>query len=687
MRRRWLAVVAVAAALPAGGATRGWVVDTARELLDGRGQGVAVTAAGQLRRAPGWREAARFEEAAVTAADVAPDGTVYAVTAFPARLYRVTEAGAERLADVGAEQATAVLALPDGAVAVATVAPGGVAIWRDGRMAPPMEAGVDGVWDLAWFAGGLVAAGGRPATLFRVRPQGLERWLELPDAHARSLAASGGRLVVGTSGRGLVLAVDGAGRWSLLADSPFTEIADVLVDPAGRVWAAAMVGAPEKEKAKRGAGGGRAQVTVTAASGKLKLPKVGGRTATSELLRLSPEGATLSVHRFTEQVAGALAWDGQGVLVGTGYAGEVWRFLAAGGARLAALDAAQVTAFAAGGRVACTQGPAAVLLRTGDGAGRYRIEPLALERPARWGRFRLLAGGPVRIRFRSGATRRPDATWSPWSGWEEATDGTVPAPPGRFLQWEVELEGDAWVDRVEVAYREVNLPPVIERLEVLAPGEVYLAAPPPTGQYVDVSHPDVNGIFTVIGEGRDGRAAASGQGKRYWRVGYRSVRWKARDPNGDPLRFDLALETEDGLVLPVRRRIEGTRLAVDTTALPEGRYRFRLTASDRPANPDAPLEVTETSAWFVVDNSPPVVRLERRGDRWLVVARDRWSPIARAEWSRDGKGWHPLAPEDGLLDGLEERFEIPAEPGRHLLVVRVVDTHHNRATAGGEEEP
>jgi hypothetical protein len=58
----------------------------------------------------------------------------------------------------------------------------------------------------------------------------------------------------------------------------------------------------------------------------------------------------------------------------------------------------------------------------------------------------------------------------------------------------------------------------------------------------------------------------------------------------------------------------------------------------------------------------------------------------RAEWSRNGANWESLAPEDGLLDGREERFRFAAEPGRHLVVVRVVDRQHNKATAGATEE-
>ena len=86
------------------------------------------------------------------------------------------------------------------------------------------------------------------------------------------------------------------------------------------------------------------------------------------------------------------------------------------------------------------------------------------------------------------------------------------------------------------------------------------------------------------------------------------------------------------------------------------------------------------------DNSPPSVALSRVGDTWLVTANDSLSPIVRAEWSRDGDEWTALAPADGLLDGREERFEFAAAPGRHKVVVRVVDRQYNRATTGAIEQ-
>jgi hypothetical protein len=510
------------------------------------------------------------------------------------------------------------------------------------------------------------------------------------------LESNGEILLVGTSGKGLILGVDGEGTVGVLADSPFTEISDLAVG-GGSVWAAALVGEPDvrpRKKSNSNGGNGdeeevKAEVTVSA---DLKLPKVNGTTATSEVIKLTSDGGLLSLHRFSKEIAAAIAWDGEGLLVGTGFEGEVWRFVNGGGTRLATVDAVQVVAIIDGGAVLLTQGPGGVLWRgAADGQpARFRSSPQEYEQPVQFGEYRVdPISDDVRIRFRSGISVKPDDTWLPWTDWLPAAGGRVPLPSARSLQWEVEWQAGgaeaSVVDRVEVAVAEINLPPRVISLEVAEPGVVFLMAPPPSGPVIDAIHPDVNGIFTVIDE-KSPKKAANAKGKKYYRSGYRTVSWKASDPNKDPMRFGLELESSDGFLFEVRRRLTGNQLGVDTSAMPDGTYRFRLTASDAPGNPEGALESTRSSRWFKIDNTAPAVKLERRGEIWVASVSDLLSPIARAEWSRDGESWQALAPDDGLLDGRQETFEFPASAGRHLVVVRVVDRQHNRATAGGIEE-
>ncbi len=673
--------------------TRRWIVDTAKEFLKGRGDGVAVTTDGRLEGINRWDVAVPLDEPVVVAGGIDDDGSLIIGTGHPANLYRIKGDRAELLTAIPGEQVTAVLPTPEG-VLVATVAPGVLYRWGDGQLEEIGRLGEGGIWDLVVFDGSVVAAAGSPAALFRLGPKGFRRWTELPDVHARCLEVAGDSLLVGTSGKGLILGINRAGQMSMLTDSPFTEISDMAAGEDGSVWAVALVGEPEElSSAKNGKNGSKdeaegATVTTEGASLNLDLPKVNGKTASSELVRLTPEGALLSVHRFSRQVASAVARDGAGILVGTGFEGEVWRFVADGGARLASIDAVQVVGIVGNGDILLAQGPAAVLRRQsgGDDSGRFRSEAARFTRPMRFGEFRVFPEAEgLRIRFRTGASEKPDQSWMPWVEWSSEATGRVPLPPARSLQWEIELPVGESLDRVEVAMAEINLPPKIHSISVEDPGVVYLAAPPPSGPVIDAEHPDISGIFTVIDEKND-RQAQSTKGKKYYRVGYRTVSWKAEDSNDDALRFDLSVERRDGFRLPVRDRIDGSQLAVDTTALPDGVYRFLLSATDAPQNPGTAMETAAPSRWFTIDNTPPVIEFEAEGEIWTVRARDASSPIASVEWSRDGDRWHHLAPEDGVLDGVEEAFNMPRESGGHLVVVRAMDRHHNRATEGVVEE-
>ena len=100
-----LVVVLLVTQVAAATETRRWIVDTAEELLEGRGSDVQVTADGTVQRVAGWAAGPEFEEAVVMAAARAGDGSLIVGTGFPARLYRVHGDRAELLADLGLDSA------------------------------------------------------------------------------------------------------------------------------------------------------------------------------------------------------------------------------------------------------------------------------------------------------------------------------------------------------------------------------------------------------------------------------------------------------------------------------------------------------------------------------------------------------------------------------------------------------
>ncbi|MGC8916031.1 MAG: WD40 repeat domain-containing protein [Thermoanaerobaculum sp.] len=656
--------------------TRFFTLDTPASLAGSRFFGVAVRPDGGLEALPPLVPLATLAEPLAQALAVDSQGTVFVGTGHPARLYRVAEKGTELLAELSADQITSLVVAPDGALYATTALPATLVRIRGGKLETLATLTEGNFWDVAFFAGKLVLAAGNPGRLLTLTPKGLELVAEIPDRHARCLAVAGNRLLVGTSGKGLILAYDGV-TLGVLYDSAFSEISSLAATPDGSVVATALTGDPTLGQ-KPGEGQPTVTVSTGAASGET------GRFA-SEVLRVSPEGAVTTLARFEKDLALTTAWDTSQVLVGTALEGKLFQILDTQTLELDTVDAGQVTRIAQGGQVVLTQEPVKVLVRRGPPHGTFTSAPLDAGQPARWGRLAAVVFGPCTVSFRSGNSQEVNDTWSSWSPPAPCTETPIPAPQARFLQVKLELgPGRAQVERLQVAYRQINLPPSIKELKVYAPGEVFLKTPPPSERIVEVSHPDLSGIFTTLEDEKDTQAQL---GKKYYLVGYQTVSWKVEDPNGDPVRFRVEIQRQGGPWWPVRENLESVQMAVDTQALADGLYRFRLTATDAPGNPEQPAQAQAVSSWFVVDNSPPAVSVRRDGAFWIIEAADELSPIAVAEYNRDAARWLPLAPEDGLLEGTRERFRVPVAPGTHVLSVRVIDDHHNRKVVAVEEKP
>ena len=128
----------------------------------------------------------------------------------------------------------------------------------------------------------------------------------------------------------------------------------------------------------------------------------------------------------------------------------------------------------------------------------------------------------------------------------------------------------------------------------------------------------------------------------------------------------------------------------DSDVLADGKYYFRVLASDREVNPPATARDADlTSAPVMIDNTPPVVTVgpvRRTGTTAELEfeARDAASPLRRCDYSLDATGWVPLEAADGVIDSQQERFVLSLDkltPGEHLVVIRVLDSANNAGLA------
>lgn len=677
----------------------GWVLGTGNAgkvlLVDRRGKVTELFAAPEPEVFAVWAD---------------PDGTVYAGTSPGGKVYRI----------------------PRRAQGKTPAAPGAEVFFDPGETY---------IWALARGAdGALLVATGTQGKLFRVDGKGKGSVLyDSDDTHVRSLVAlPGGDVLMGTAGEGLILRLGKDGQVRTLYDAQQPEVVALAATPDGTCYAAVVAseaslldlskpptGAPGSAGGQGGgqqaqgqeaarSGEGQATVTVTVeGEGETPAPPAGRRSGAgprSEVLRIAPAGVVEKLWTFDDETVYSLLWQAGSLWVGTGLEGKLFRWDGSEMLLVKDVDERQVVALLPGepGPAFATTNASALYRVTAgrERRGTYTSAPLDAGQVARFGTFRwrgeAAPGSAVRFSFRSGVSAEPDRTWSPWS--EPRAGEELPLaelPLGRYVQWRAELtatgeRGSGGTDGgggggessprlygAELSYRQENLRPRIDNLGALEAGQILVPANfNPSSQVYEPAHPNREGIFTGLEPAPDegGRAV-----KPLWKQGYRSLRWAASDPNDDKLSYSLAFRPSDEeRWMPMVEDLTDNYYSFDATVLPDGVYRFRLTASDRPANdPASTLSAEQVTDPVVIDHTPPALAgVERQGGALRATVTDALSPIREAVYSVDAGEWKPARAADGLLDGERETVLIDpaAEKGGHMVLLRVTDAAYNVVT-------
>ncbi len=663
--------------------TQWWIADTAPDYAKAEARGAAVTPEGVIELGPATRR-------------IALDSLAIAWSA---------------------------VRLPDGAVAIGGER-GRIVRYESGAVRPWVRLPVGQVLSLAWMNGALYAGTGPEGLVYRIGAKGDTALVaRTGERYVWGLAAgSNGALWAATGTRGRLLLIEG-GKVRTILDSDESNLTCALADGRGGAWA----GGDSKGRVfHAGADGALATVLdasedeiralALGADGALYAASLSGSAVSDDegdaneqpapaksavsggravVYRIVPDSLVQTWWTAPQPFLFALAPTPLGLLAASGNRAGVYRLDRAQGAtQLLAANEGQVTALVAlgdGAALAVSSNPGAVwVLGPGRAAkGELTGPVLDARRIASFGRLDWRGsanGGSVSLFARSGNADPADTTWSAWRGGEAGTAGRpVEAPAARYLQWKVVLEGGApSVDAVQASWRERNLPPRLEDLVIAPQGGAFregeltprlesVTQTLPGGQKVEYSIPPSQQTKAL-------RALPA------WARGLRTLQWKGNDPNGDELTYRVDVRREsDGRWIEIGKDLEATSFTWDTNALPDGRYRLRVTASDARSNALGEERRDSTfSEPFNVDNSPPsigafAVRPDRGGIAFEGEASDEASPLSRIEASLDDDDWRLVAPEGGLTDAAREAFRgrIDAAAGAHTLAVRVTDLAGN----------
>jgi sugar lactone lactonase YvrE len=697
--------------------TRELSVSGSREVLDGDPETASIDAQGQISMGPTVVELGKASDRPITVMIAGPNNTVLAGTAGGA-IVRIDAAGkAAQIAKAENEIVTA-LALAGPKIYAATS--GGKIYSVDGAaLKVTADPAAKYIWAMLPDGNDLLVATGEPGQILRIAANGTSKVMFDPgETHVRSLIRHPKRgLIAGGGQKGIIYQVAENGTAFALYDSEMEECTALAVDAASGDLYAALVseskpGSLDPDKSIGAVAGDPPDSDTSPIKG-------------SDLVRITPAGRVDLLWTSKREGALSLAFDPKSkrLYAATGAGakgrGRVYAVDASDRDRLSLIArteppiASSILLAPTGGALIVGTAPAGHVLRIGPGLrseSTYVSGEQDLSRISKIGRVwfdaDIPAGARVEVAFRTGNTKEYDKTWSAWSADVDLPPGKeISVPEGRYAQFRARLkaspQGKAPVLKsLHASVVRMNVAPTVQEVFLLRRG-IYMSRMPPEEEKektVTLSRSTINGLRGPDDDD-DARSVRVRQGVR---PGMLTVSWRADDPNSDELIYRvevLRLDDAQEAWQTVASDIKESFWSFDSRAYRDGRYRFRVTASDRPSNPpDQALWDRNISEPATIDNSAPKIRVVKATSpaagrlRVEAEAGDDTSALGVAEMSLNGGPWLMLPASDGLLDAKDEKLSVEVSPseapgvpavktGRHSVLVRVEDEAGNESTA------
>jgi hypothetical protein len=723
-----------------------WEMNTYQDFIKGRFTGLSLSRDGRMMLAPKLETVLASDQPVVWSVARAPDGSIFAATGHRGRLFRITPDGKSSIFWTAEQPEIFAVAVSGNAVLAATSPDGKIFRVEAGKALEYFAPKARYIWSLAVDSSGTIYAGADEGRIFRITGPGQgEVWYETGQSHVTSLAVDPqGRLLAGTEPNGILYRVTGKDRAFVLYDANLPEIRAIVASPDGNIYAAALGGA----MAGRGAATGTpasissssitvtsppTSITVTEESTQAGLDikpkadasKQAAAAATpqvttqvtpildlsgvekSAIYRIQPDNAVETLWSSKDENAYDLLPFGNYLAFGTDLQGRVYRLSNDRKTTLLVQTNENETLrlLHDGKALLAATSNLGKIYRLGEGwssSGGYESPIHDSGTVARWGRLSwradTCAGCKVGFRTRTGNSARPDKTWSDWSELiSDAASAAVPSPNARYIQWKLEMAGangdSPVVDAVTVAYLPQNTAPVVRTITVATQpasaardkGAAQSAAQAQTSAYSITVTDTADGSSAATSSGTPAQAIARASGQQLL------LTWQADDADGDKLLSSVWFRGEgEREWKTLKTNLQENTLTLESDVLADGKYYFRVVASDKSANPPGRAREGELiSVPIIVDNTPPLLTMgvpRRDGQRVEVDvdAADSSSALRRAEYSLDAVAWVPVEAADGVLDSPRERFVVRLDsvsPGEHLLVVRAYDSVGNAGLA------
>ena len=712
-----------------------WQVAGFSDFLKGRLHGLSLSADGELRPGPSVKSSAALDQPTLWSLAAAPDGTVYAATGSEGKVFHISADGTPSTIWAAEQsQVFALCAASNGVLYAGSSPSGGVYKLNGGHAELLWKSPAKYIWAIKDGPDGALYVGtGESGRVYRILRDGTASiYYETGQANVTALAfGANGHLYAGTAPNGIIYDISTAGRASVLYDSALPEIRAIAVDSIGTVYAAAMGGAvATTNTGGTGASSGSSAavvattptvITVTEQAGMKITPDTTRSTTSissnpsatsntvlaevsgvekSAIYRIASNHAVETLRSSKDDNVFDLIIDQDAILFSTDDHGRIYRLTGVGLHKttlIAEPGDGQTTRLlqTRTGLYAALSNPARVVA-----FGPEATEPAFYESQvhdstsvARWGHLQWYGGGSgVRFETRTGNSARPDATWSDWSTpITDPNQALIQSPPARFIQWRAEWPAGNQenINIVSVPYLPQNSPPAIHSITV---SSVVATDASKTSANVNATNAAYSITVTDTGQPPSTTTTTTTvQTASRLQTTQTQISWQADDPDNDKLVYSVYFRTDDEQEWQlIRSRMFENTLLLDPDVFADGRYFFKVVASDAPSNAyEYALETEMVSTPVLIDNTPPVVTMGTPNRNGTTVdvdvnAADKTSPLRLCEYSLDAGMWQPVESVDGITDSPQERFHIKLEnvrPGEHLLVVRVYDAANNAGLA------
>ncbi len=722
-----------------GATSTSWETSGFAEFLKGRLTGASLTSDGTLLAGPAEQWNVQLGQPALWSLAAGPDGSLYAATGHSGRVFRIDKNGSRsQIWTSDQAEVFAIAVNSKGDVFAGTSPNGGIYQINNGSAKLIWKSPAKYIWTITPAKdGGLFVGTGESGRVYRLDATGRgDIYYETEQANVTAMALGfHGEVYAGTEPNGITYEITGPKTGTVLYDSSLPEVRAIVPREDGSVVIAAMGGAistrtgtavtstasssgvvtavnptvitvTEAHKSTENVQSGARPSGTSSTTSSTQQPAAASTGTISEtagleksaVYRVLPDRTVDTIRSSKEDnVYDVISW-GTALLISTDDHGRVYR-----------MDGTKSTLLVEPGDGETTRllqtdsrlffalsNPARVLAfdMQEHGAAQYLSQVHDSGSVARWGhlQWRCDRSNGLAFQTRTGNSVRPDATWSAWSSSiSDPQQSLISSPIARYMQWRVQWDAGSTTacSSITVPYLPKNEAPTIRSVSVTSvigtnPAKASASASSSTSAY----------SVTVTDTGEAPAASSStatSQTVSRLQTTQTQVSWQADDPDSDKLVFTLYFRPEEAKEWQlIRSRMSENTLLLDPDVFADGRYLFRIVASDAPSNALQYAKQTEmVSSAVLIDNTPPVIVInaKRRDESRVDVdltASDTTSALKRCEYSVDGGYWQPIEANDGITDTPSEKFSIHLErlrPGEHLLVIRVFDAAGNAGLA------